>query len=60
MSMEQVIKIYNELLSGERNMIIFNKGYENFEKCYELFKKYNLERKELDQNGYIMVQVYVK
>lgn len=60
MSMEQVIEIYNELLSGKRKMINFSKGYENFEKCYENFKKYNLERKEIDQNGYILVQVYVK
>lgn len=60
MSMEQVIEIYNELLSGGRDIIKFSKGYENFEKCYELFKEYNLERKEINQNGYILVQVYVK
>ena len=60
MRMDQVIKIYNELLSGERKTIEFNKGYESFERCYELFKEYNLKRKEITQNGYILVQVYVK
>lgn len=47
MDRERVIKIYNSLLSGERETLNFSKGYKVFEELYELF------RKDLEEKGYV-------
>lgn len=60
MTEEQVSIIYNELLSGKRDKICFSKGYELFEEYYKLHKQYGLKRREIDNNTWIEVIVYVE
>ena len=60
MTEEQVSIIYNELLSGKRDRICFSKGYKLFEEYYESLKQYGLKRKEIDNNTWIEVIVYVE
>ena len=38
MDRERVIKIYNSLLTGERESLKFSKEYKIFEELYELYK----------------------
>lgn len=60
MTEEQVSMIYWELLSGKRDKISFSKGYKLFEEYYELHKQYGLKRREIDNNTWVEVIVYVK
>lgn len=52
MDKEDVIRIFNELLCGERKQLNFSKGYKVFDEVYELFKddleKMDFIRKEND------------
>lgn len=48
MDREKVIKVFNQLLCGERNSITYSRGYKEFEEQYELNKEY-LEREETNQ-----------
>jgi len=47
MDREKVIRIYDSLLSGERETLNFSKGYKVFEELYELYKK------DLEEKGFI-------
>ena len=60
MTNEQVLIIFNELLSGKRDNVCFSKGYPMFEEYYELYKQYGLKRKEINNNTWIEVIVYVE
>lgn len=60
MTEEQVSIIFNELLSGKRDRICFSKGYKLFEEYYELLKQYGLKRREIDNNSWIEVIIYVE
>lgn len=51
MSRDNVINVYNKLLSGERKRLVFSKGYPIYEELYELFKE------ELEQNNFIRKEV---
>ena len=58
MERDEVIKIFNDLISGERREIEFSKGYIVFEETYQAFAKdFNLTRREF---GYLAVITYDK
>ena len=58
MEKDNVIMIFNELITGQRKEVSFSRGYKVFEEIYEGFKKdFNLQRKE---EGYMSVITYVK
>lgn len=40
MEKEQVIQIFNDLIVGKRNKIVYSKGYKMFDETYEAFSKY--------------------
>ena len=56
---ENVIRVYDNLLSGERKRLVFSKGYQIFEEMYKLFKddleKNNFIRKEVSHIGWCEV-----
>lgn len=60
MTEEQVSNIYNDLLSGKRDKISFSKGYKLFEEYYLLLKQCGLKRREINNNSWIEVIVYVE
>lgn len=56
MDRDKVIKIFNDLISGERREIEFSKGYIVFEETYREFAKdFKLTRREF---GYLVVITY--
>lgn len=58
MEKDDVIMIFNELITGQRDEVSFSRGYKVFEEIYKGFKKnFNLQRKE---EGYMSVITYVK
>lgn len=57
---KKIVKMYNELFSGEREVIKFNSGYKIFEEYYEKFKQYGLKREEVKQLGWTEVVISVK
>ena len=56
MDREDVIRVFDELLTGERKRLNYSKGYKIFEEMYELYKEYlkelNFIRKE---NDYLVI-----
>lgn len=56
MDRERVIKIYNELLTGERLRLNFSKGYKIFEEMYKLFKE-DLEKQNYvrEENDFLVI-----
>ena len=56
---ENVIRVYNNLLSGERKRLVFSKGYPIFEEMYKLYKddleRNNFIRKEVSHIGWCEV-----
>lgn len=57
MTRNNIIEMFNKLLSGERKEINFSKGYKDFEDIYNNFKEYNLKRTEKDCVGYTIVTI---
>ena len=59
MDKEELIKLFNRLLSGELKQLMFSKGYGEYEKMYELFKDdlehLDIKRYEVDDCGYTLV-----
>jgi hypothetical protein len=53
---DEVIKMFNDLISGERREIEFSKGYIVFEETYRAFaERFKLKRREF---GYLVVITY--
>ena len=58
MERDEVIKMFNDLISGERREIEFSKGYRIFEEVYNAFaREFKLTRREF---GYLVVVTYDK
>lgn len=58
MKKDEVIKIFNDLIAGERREIEFSKGYKIFEEVYNAFaSNFKLKRREF---GYLVVVTYDK
>lgn len=56
MDKDVVIKMFNDLISGERREIEFSKGYRIFEEVYNAFaSEFKLTRREF---GYLVVVTY--
>lgn len=56
MDKDVVIKMFNDLISGERREIEFSKGYRIFEEVYNAFAgEFKLTRREF---GYLVVVTY--
>ena len=54
--MDELINLFNSVISGETEYIQFSKGYKEFEELYELNKHY-LDREERKEFGYTIVKV---
>ena len=47
MERDEIIMIFNSLITGERKQIEYSKGYKIFDEIYDLFsKEFNLQKKE--------------
>lgn len=58
MGKDEVIKMFNDLIAGERREIEFSKGYRIFEEIYNAFaSEFKLIRREF---GYLVVVTYDK
>lgn len=60
MEREEVVTVFNNLLSGKFSKVCFSKGYKIYEDTYEQFKEYGLERQEKDDCGNVMVTITLK
>lgn len=61
---DEVIEMFNQLLSGQRNVIKFSKGYKVFEDVYNAFtkdgNKYSLHRNDKDEIGYTLSEITIE
>lgn len=49
MKRDEIIMIFNSLITGERNQIIYSKDYKLFDEIYKLFSQmFNLKKEDIE------------